>query len=237
LGHFFHQEPLCGREQDCAILFARTPAPGNVKSRLFTHLTPEEACRLHCACANDTLELLHSSLPDAAKWLFLSEPPNSVFDSGGIVVPSGFRCAVQTGDDLGDRLNAAFGQAFDSGARRVVIFGSDSPTLPRNIIQEAFRKLTKSDVVLGPALDGGYYLIGCRRFLPSLFDNVEWSTERTLKQTCAEAERQGCSVAQLQTWFDVDTWSDIQRLLLDQRAGTRLPQHVAGFLRELHHSG
>ena len=219
---------LCQPGEDCAILFARTPVPGRVKSRLWTHLTPEQACQLHWACTQDTAALLNHALPQLPKWLFLSDAPNA-----DISLPSGFRCAVQEGADLGERMAAAFTGAFASGARRVVIFGSDSPTLPERIPQQAFDSLDDSDLVLGPTEDGGYYLIGCRRFDPHLFQSVAWSTPRTLQQTLSNAERLAYRVAVLERWFDLDEWKDVERFLATAPQGRSLPSNLAAFLQQL----
>ncbi len=223
---------LCACGEDCAILFARTPEPGRVKSRLWTHLTPEQACRLHCASTNDTMELLDQALRGVSKWLFLSDPPAIDVASSGLLLPNGFGRALQEGGHLGDRMGAAFVRAFASGARRVVIFGSDSPTLPSETVQEAFRTLAGCDLVLGPTEDGGYYLIGCRRFDAQLFRAVEWSTPRTLEQTLANARRLDYRVTMLDKWFDLDDWKDIERLLADARQGALLPRHLAALLQE-----
>jgi rSAM/selenodomain-associated transferase 1 len=230
---------LCAKGDDCAILFARTPAPGRVKSRMWTHFTKEEACRLHCASTNDTLALLGRALPGASRWLFLSEEPEAAEPTVsakplGLDVPSGFGCAVQEGNGLGERMGAAFQRAFDSGARRVVIFGSDSPTLPAAVVQQAFKRLADvNDLVLGPTEDGGYYLIGCRRFERGLFQGVEWSTPRVFAATCANAERLGYRVAVLEKWFDLDEWKDVERVMEDARRGVPLPEHLAALLQEL----
>jgi hypothetical protein len=212
-------------------LFARAPIPGRVKSRLLPRLTPEQACALHCAATSDTAALLAETLPDAAVWVLFSEDPRNL-DAPGLILPSRFRCAVQEGSNLGERMGAAFERAFASGARRVVIFGSDSPTLPRTIPGQAFRALAACDLVIGPAEDGGYYLIGCRRFDPRLFDGVAWSTPGTCEQTLATAARIEFKAALLEPWFDFDKWSDVERLLNDARGGHALPPHLASFFRE-----
>jgi rSAM/selenodomain-associated transferase 1 len=227
---------LCVEGDDCAILFAKTPAPGRVKSRLWTHLTEEEACRLHCASTNDTLALLDRSLPGASKCLFLSEEPetDASATSLGFDLPAGFGCAVQEGNGLGERMGATFQRAFNSGARRAVIFGSDSPTLPAAVVNEAFERIADAnDLVLGPTEDGGYYLIGCRRFDPGLFQGVEWSTPSVFAQTCANAERLGYRVAVLEKWFDLDEWKDVERVMEGARLGAPLPEHLAALLQEL----
>ena len=149
-----------------------------------------------------------------------------------MIFPPRFRCAIQEGNNLGDRMGAAFARAFASGARRVVTFGSDSPTLPPAIPGPAFRALADCDLVVGPAEDGGYYLIGCRRFDPRLFQGVEWSTPRTCEQTLANAARLEYKTTLLERWFDLDDWSDVERLLQEARRGHALPPHLAAFFRE-----
>jgi hypothetical protein len=226
---------LCRPGQDCAILFARAPAPGRVKSRLWTHLTPEQACRFHCASVNDTAELLDQALPAGIpRWIFFSE--QFVPDSDGardLRLPSAFRSEAQEEGNLGERMSAAFLRAFASGARRVVIFGSDSPTLPAATARQAFDLLDQADVAFGPAEDGGYYMIGCRRFDPELFRAVEWSTRQSFQQTLANAQRLGYEAAFLQPWFDLDQWQDVERLLADARRGIPLPKHLAAFLSQV----
>lgn len=228
---------LCAPGGDCAILFARTPIPGRVKSRLWTHWTPAEACALHCAAASDTASLLAETLPNASLWLFWSEEPPPELGAGGLVLPSLFRCAVQEGTSLGDRMGAAFARAFASDAGRVVIFGSDSPTLPRTIPPLAFLSLAERDLAVGPAEDGGYYLIGCRRFDPRLFQGIEWSTPRACEQTLANARRLDYATTLLERWFDLDQWSDVERLLADARRGIPLPPHLAAFFQGLGRGG
>ena len=233
---------LCAKGDDCAILFARTPAPGRVKSRLWTHLTQEDACRLHCAATNDTLALLDRSLPGARKWLFLSEEPEGAELAGATKalsfdVPAGFGCTVQEGTGLGERMGGAFQRAFASGARRVVIFGSDSPTLPATVVRQAFERLADAnDLVLGPTEDGGYYLIGCRRFDGGLFEGVEWSTPLVFAQTRANAERLGYRIAVLEKWFDLDEWKDVERVMEDVRRSVPLPESLAVLLPKLKRS-
>jgi len=227
--------PLCDPGGECAILFARTPVPGRVKSRFQPRLSPEQACALHCAATSDTAALLAEALPHPALWLFLSEAASgSDADgpmAGEIVLPPRFRCALQSEGHLGDRMGAAFTRALSGGARRVVIFGSDSPTLPRSVPPLAFHHLQESDLVVGPTDDGGYYLIGCRRFDPALFEGVEWSTPRTCAQTLANAAKLGYRASLLDRWFDLDSWSDIGRLLADARRGTPLPPHLEAFFQ------
>ena len=220
-----------------AILFSRAPTPGLVKSRLHTHLSPEQACALHVASTLDTAELIARALPLASKWIFWSEAPapqdqtNAL--SGSLRLPRSFRAAVQQGDGLAERMADAFSRAFTSGARHIVIFGSDSPTLPAACIQQSFAALADCDLVLGPTEDGGYYLIGCRQFDPRLFADVEWSTPRTFIQTLRNAEQLGFRVQVLAPWYDLDEWKDVERMLQEARQGRPLPRHLVVFLEQL----
>jgi rSAM/selenodomain-associated transferase 1 len=226
---------LCERGEDVVALFARIPVPGRVKTRLLTHLTPEQACRLHVASTLDTAELIDHAAPAGLKWIFWSEPltENRTMAAVRKRLPNMFRHAVQRGGTLGDRMAAVFEQAFASGARSAVIVGSDSPTLPSRRIVEAFEVLKSCDIVLGPADDGGYYLIGCRRFDLALFDSVEWSTARTLAQTKRNAESLGFQVGELERWYDLDEWKDVERLLTESRKGNTLPRHLGAFFDQL----
>lgn len=218
---------------DVSILFARTPVPGRVKTRLQPPLTAAEACRLHEAATHDTAELLDQTMAGASKRIFWSHAPASNENSGKVQLPSSFFAEVQRGHDLGARMADAFTRAFSSGASRVVIFGSDSPHLPASRIPQAFAVLSDHDCVLGPAEDGGYYLIGCRRFDPRLFDSVAWSSPQTFEQTLANARRLNYTVAVLESWYDLDEWRDIERLAEEAKRGLVLSPHVAAFLEQL----
>ena len=127
----------------------------------------------------------------------------------------------------------AFGRAFASGAVRVVILGSDIPHLPDVRIQQAFEALTNHNCVLGPSEDGGYYLIGCSRFDPCLFHEVEWGSPRVLEQTLANAARWSYRVKLLDPWYDLDQWSDIERLREEALRGAPLPAHLEAFFENL----
>lgn len=219
---------ICNREDDCAILFARAPVPGRVKTRFLPHLTPVQSSELHLACVKDALAMLATTLPNAAQWLFWSEQTEI-----NLPLPGGFRTAIQVGVNLGERMANAFQRAFSSGARNVVLFGSDSPTLPPDLAAQAFAALDHSDLVLGPTEDGGYYLIGSRRFDPQIFSGVGWSTPRAFEQTLANARRLNFSVSLLDRWYDLDEWKDIERLLTLRCQGETQPENIEKFLKQL----
>ena len=111
--------------------------------------------------------------------------------------------------DLGDRMHRAFREAMATGAERAVIVGTDCPEITADLVQRAFHLLDRNDVVLGPAADGGYYLIGMRRLVPELFSGITWGTERVRQQTLTAARRAGVSVGLLDLLSDVDRPEDL----------------------------
>jgi rSAM/selenodomain-associated transferase 1 len=111
----------------------------------------------------------------------------------------------QSEGDLGARLRAFFSEMFTLSVDHVVVIGSDSPTLPVAYIEQAFTLLADSDVVLGPATDGGYYLIGCARHVPEIFEGIDWSSDRVLAQTIGRLSDPTIRLVLLPPWYDVDT--------------------------------
>jgi rSAM/selenodomain-associated transferase 1 len=119
---------------------------------------------------------------------------------------------IQSQGDLGERLASLFYTSFRRGARRVVVLGSDSPTLPLQVVQDAFDALDRVDVVVGPASDGGYYLLGARIFVPDLFRGITWGTSEVLQQTRRVLQTTRTSHENLVPWYDVDRARDLERL-------------------------
>jgi hypothetical protein len=118
----------------------------------------------------------------------------------------------QSDGDLGNRMSSFFDDAFQSGADRVVLIGSDSPTLPIEYITRTFEMLAQDDVVLGPTPDGGYYLIGARGATPPVFEGVAWSTPDVFAQTIERLRAASLTYEQLPSWYDVDERADLIRL-------------------------
>ena len=119
------------------------------------------------------------------------------------------RYVPQAGQTLGDRLHSAFVEAFEAGCKRAVTIGSDCPGITEARLAEAFEALDRAELVLGPATDGGYYLVGLNRPTPGVFEGIAWGTERVLAQTLDRADRLGLSVHQLGALDDVDRPEDL----------------------------
>ena len=191
-------------------VFARAPELGMVKTRLCPPFTADEAVRFHRALVEDTLDHLGKlNRPDLSRVLLLSRPLVQATD---LDVPRGWTVGIQSPGDLGAKLSSFFHGAFLKEVVRVVVVGCDSPTLPLEVVDDAFEDLSRVDVTLGPAADGGYYLIGARLFLPDLFRGISWGTEGVLRQTRDVIDKLGRRYHLLVPWYDVDRPGDLEKL-------------------------
>lgn len=185
-------------------LFAKYPQPGHVKTRLAAATSPEWAAAVAEAFLRDTLDRFAPL--DARR--ILAFAPAEARAAFGNLVQGRFVLTPQREGDLGERMAAFFQEELGHGATAVVLIGADSPTLPVAFVEQAFTELERADVVLGPATDGGYYLLGCARWLPSLFVGLDWGTSRVLADTVARLTDAACRLAVLPPWYDVDTLED-----------------------------
>lgn len=186
-------------------VFARRPEPGRVKTRLSPALPPEYACQLYAAMLDDTLETVRNTRADS-RTIFWADVPEENRS------PAGFYWHAQRGAELGARLADAFDTVLADGSHAVAI-GSDCPGLSSAILERALEALDRADLVLGPATDGGYWLIGLTRPAPQLFMDVEWSTETVFTDTLSRAAEAGLSVETLPFLDDLDTPADLARLV------------------------
>ena len=217
------------------LVFVKAPAPGRVKTRLSPPFTAEAAAALYRAFAADSLGAAESAV--GARAVVAYAPDEGWPDPSWLRAPTP-EWFPQEGADLGRRLAAATGKAFSDGADRVVVVGSDAPHLPSARIEEAFARLATAPLVLGPARDGGYYLIGLREPAPSLFDDIPWSGPEVLKATLARAAELSWPVHLLDEVEDVDDAASLARMLsavkgtaLAPRTQTALAQLARGIER------
>ncbi len=217
----------------CAILFAKAPQPGKVKTRLLDCCTPEEAATLYRGFLLDSVALLRAS--GAQLKVVACEPPAAQEELAALLGGQDVVFVPQPQTDLGGRLDQLFAWAFNQGAKRVLALGSDSPSLPVPCIDEALALLTDREVVIGPSTDGGYYLIGLRQPAPELFAGIHWSTGQVLAQTLERLG--GHSLGLLPPWYDVDTPQDAGLLKVHlealARAGSARGAHSLQVLRNL----
>ncbi len=196
----------------CAVVMARRPGAAAAKTRLAARLDEAERGALYEAFLRDKLAAL-ARVPELACVVAVAPPDDP--SSLAPFAPAGATFIAQRGDDLGARLTAVSEDLFARGARAVLLCDSDSPTLPSHFIDEAARALASGDVdvVLGPAADGGYTLLGTSRPIPELFVGIPWSTSAVLRETLAAADRARLRVHLLPSWFDVDVPEDLDRLV------------------------
>lgn len=198
-------------------IFAKQPQPGRVKTRLCPPLTLDQAAELYRCCLKETVHL--ATRGDWSTVLFF-QGQRRFFKDTFADVP----LAEQIGADLGERLAQAFASRFAGGAQQVVIIGSDSPDLPVSLIRQAFAGLTHHDAVLAPADDGGYVLVGLRRPVPGLFEQIPWSTGEVLAATRKRMVELQLSCLELSGWYDVDDVVSLRQLM------RRSPQSVTARL-------
>lgn len=205
-------------------IFVRAPLAGAVKTRLVPPLTPEGARELYLAFLQDLTARLRGTR--LRPTVFLSGgPPVDL----GSLIPSGWPVLEQRGETLGDRLADAFATLLEAPGTRAVVIGSDSPDLPLGHVKRAFRLLKHRDVVLGPATDGGYYLVGLRVGAPALFRDIPWGTPAVFERTVDAVRAAGLSLALSPPWYDVDDAASLALLRALCRA-----RRVAGGERLVH---
>lgn len=212
------------RPGDVLVVFARCPEPGRVKTRLAHTVGDEAAAALYAAFVTD-LRNRFAAATFAVRWAVA--PPDTGFAARFALADDA--TFAQQGDDLGARMHAAFARVRGDGFARCVLIGSDTPQLALATVERAFAALEAADLVLGPARDGGYWLIAARRPL-DVFGGIAWGTSGVLAATRARAAEQGLTVTLLDEDFDVDGADDLvllERLLLDEGACAAMPATTA----------
>ena len=201
---------------DALLIFAKVPRPGKVKTRLTPFLSPAEAAHLYTAFLRDTLRQARSLEADVR--LYLAPPlPTEGLDA----LPANVDLHEQEGEGLGERMQRAFRETLENGSQRVVLMGSDHPTLPASYLREAFRSLQDPEsICVGPTEDGGFYLLGMSSLYPQLFTEMTYSHSGVLSDTLARAGGTDAELTVLPQWYDVDRPSDLRRMLADLETST-----------------
>lgn len=189
-------------------IFAKYWAPGAVKTRLVRAVGAEAAAEFHRVC----VETLAMRLAGVEAERILVHAPDEQGPAFAQFVTKGWRLLPQGAGNLGTRLERFFNWAFGGGATRAAVVGADSPTLPIEYVRLAFERLGEFPVVLGPADDGGYYLVAARPPTPPIFDEIEWGSPQVWPQTMARLKAAQIPCGILPLWYDVDTPADLVRL-------------------------
>lgn len=212
---------------DFALLtFVKYPEPGKVKTRLAAAIGEQRACDLYRYFIELTLAKT-KLLPHVPRYTAFT--PRERENDFHAMFPDDSHWFPQAATaDLGERIHHAIKTVLARGHGGVMAIGSDSPSLPLEYLRQAAQALAEFDLVLGPAEDGGYYLIGLKNAPAALFENIAWSTARVLEQTRAAAQRLGLSVSLLPSWYDVDERDTLARFL---RAHPLPPEFPLDFLK------
>jgi rSAM/selenodomain-associated transferase 1 len=214
----------------CVLLFVKFPEKEKVKYRLAVGLTDDIAVELYRNFVLDTLSMLEGLSLSFYVCFYPPADQKKFFTWLG----TQYQFLPQEGADLGERMRSCFTRAFTIGFHRVVLIGSDSPDLPGDYLNKAFTGLQKKDVVLGPAIDGGYYLIGFRNttFTPSVFEEIHWSTPSVLAGTMANIQKANRTMYLLPSWSDVDTIDDLKRLAIRSKNTAFKSSRTITYLRQ-----
>ena len=209
------------------IIMAKEPMVGSTKTRLCPPLNLEEAALLYEVLLRDTIEMV-SGIKDIALAIALT-PPESI-EYFKRIAPSKTHFIPIVCANIGECLTISMNRLLDLKYERVLALNSDGPSLPAAIIHQAIQSLDNHDLVLGPAEDGGYYLVGLKQLHSKIFAEIEWSTDQVLTQTLHKAKCLGLSVHLLPVWYDIDTAYDIERLRAELKV---LPSDALPHTRKL----
>lgn len=216
----------CGRSLPTLLVLARHPVRGQVKTRLARRIGEATACTLYEAFIADIVARTRT-LPCATAWAYW--PPDAPFAP----LVAGARCFPQCGRDLGERMADAVRHCLQT-APAVIAVGADVPHVTESAIGGAARALgAGADVVLGPARDGGFYLIGVRQDPEQLFAGIPWGSGRVFRATMDRARQLGLRIALVEDSYDVDECEDLDTLVAELKAGTISLAHTTSALRRL----
>lgn len=185
------------------MIFVKNPEPGKVKTRLAKSVGDDKAFETYLKLLNHTME--QAKIVDCVREVWYS----TFVDKDDLFDENLFNKKVQSDSNLGEKMKYSFKAAFADGFEKVVIIGSDCPGISGELIESAFEKLESSDLVIGPAYDGGYYLLGMKQFIPDIFDSIPWSTPKVFAKTVKIASAQSLSTTTLAILRDIDTEDDL----------------------------
>lgn len=187
--------------ENLLLIFTRNPELGKCKTRLASSVGDKTALAIYIFLLEHTVSVTREL--NVTKQVYYSE----AIREDDLWHPVIYHKKIQLGSDLGERMANAFKAGFKAGYKKIVIIGSDLYDLSSKDLEEAFKMLQANDFVLGPASDGGYYLLGMTHFIPDIFKNKDWGTSRVLEDTLANLKNK--NVYLLETKNDVDVLEDI----------------------------
>ncbi len=204
--------------KNALLIFTRNPELGKVKTRLAATIGNEAALEIYKFLLHHTFNITKNLNID--KFIYYAETiiENDSWNEGD------FQKKQQKGNDLGERMKNAFTETFAQQYQKIIIIGSDNHQIQINHIEEAFKTLNKNDFVIGPAKDGGYYLLGMKKLHPNIFQNKNWGTNTVLKNTLIDLKNE--KIHLLEPLNDIDTYDDIKN---DETFKTFISSNLTGF--------
>jgi len=210
------------------VIMAKAPRPGTVKTRLVPSVSPEAVIDFYRCLLDDTLTLAH--LLSGVEIAIMC--PGSNVNELAQLAGSKVSVVAQKGEGLAAGLTSVFAHFAEGHQRRVIAFNSDSPHLPRSVLEQAFERLATNDVIVGPTHDGGYYLIGAKASYPSLFANDGMGTSSALDGLLSRARTLKLSIGFAQPFYDIDVADDLTRLAEELRLAPEKAPRTAQWLRK-----
>jgi uncharacterized protein len=210
------------------VIMAKAPRPGAVKTRLVPSLSPAAVTVFYCCLLEDTLALARS-LGDVKVAIMC---PDSDVNELASLAGQGAHVVAQKGEGLAAGLTSVFAHFAEGHQRRIIAFNSDSPHLPRSVLEDAFETLAAQDLVVGPTHDGGYYLVGAKASHPTLFACDEMGTSSALEKLLSHARALELSVGFAAPFYDIDVVDDLTRLAAELRLAPARAPRTAAWLKE-----
>jgi hypothetical protein len=224
------------------VIMAKAPRPGAVKTRLASSLSPEAVTDFYCCLLEDTLALARSlrlklgKLKSGGVEVAIMCPDTDVNELTRL---AGGQASVvaQKGGGLAAGLTSVFAHFAENRGQHTIAFNSDSPHLPRSVLEDAFETLAEHDVVVGPTHDGGYYLVGAKASHPTLFGNDGMGTSSALERLLSRARALELSVGFADPFYDIDIGEDLSRLAEELRLAPKRAPRTAAWLKEWDSTG
>jgi rSAM/selenodomain-associated transferase 1 len=210
------------------VIMAKAPRPGEVKTRLAPSLSPAGVAAFYCCLLDDTLTLARS-LGDVEVAIMC---PDSDVNELAQLAGNQASVVAQKGEGLAAGLTSVFAHFAEGHQRRTIAFNSDSPHLPRSVLEDAFETLAAHDIVVGPTHDGGYYLVGAKAFHPTLFAHDGMGTSSALERLLSRASALELSVGFAAPFYDIDVADDLTRLAEELRLDPARAPRTATWLKE-----
>jgi len=225
-------ESLPNRDRTLVIM-AKAPRPGEVKTRLASSLSPTAVTAFYCCLLDDTLALARSLGDVEIAIMCPDSDVNELAQLAGAQLANNEASVVaQKGEGLAAGLTSVFAHFAEGHQRRTIAFNSDSPHLPRSVLEDAFETLAAHDVVVGPTHDGGYYLVGAKASHPTLFAHDGMGTSSALERLLSRARALELSVGFAAPFYDIDVADDLTRLAEELRLAPARAPRTAAWLKE-----